>query len=84
MLAFSVSEATVIKASAGVVKSVSVLASGDTAGTINDAATVASANAANASLPIPTTPDTRITDRVHLVGIVALPAAGQTLSIEFF
>lgn len=79
----NITAATVIKASAGQVVTISVLVAGDAAGTVNDCATTGAAAASNAICPIPDTVGIYPVNFPATTGIVVAPGTGQTLAISF-
>lgn len=62
---------------------VSVTVAGSTAGSINDAATVALAVTANQVASIPNTVGTYLIDFPLLNGLVVTPGTGQTLAVTY-
>ena len=62
---------------------VQVLVAGTVAGSVNDAATVASAAAANQVFIIPNVVGTYLIDFPCLAGIVVTPGTGQTLAASY-
>lgn len=79
----NITAATVVKASAGQVVTISVLVAGSAAGTVNDCATTGAAAAANAICPTPTTVGIYPVNFPATTGIVVTPGTGQTLAISF-
>lgn len=83
-IAYNITASTVVKATPGTVKTVSIMNTGTVAGTVNDTTTTGGASASNATLPLPPVVGTTIVDRVCLNGIVVVPGSGQTIVIEYF
>ncbi len=78
-----VTTATVVKASAGILVSVSVIVAGSATGTVNDIATTGGAAAANQFGTIPNTVGTYTWNWPCSTGIVVVPGSGQTLAVSF-
>ena len=78
---FNITAATLVKASSGRVAKVSVLVAGSVAGSVNDAATIVGAGAANEIAVIPATVGVYNIDFPVSNGIVLTPGTGQTLAI---
>ncbi len=79
----NITAATLITVGRAMVGSVSILVAGSAAGTVNDAASTAAANAANAIIPLPTTVSSDTKSWVVKNGIVVVPGTGQTIAITF-
>jgi len=80
---FNITAATLVKAGAGRVAKVSVVVAGSGAGSINDAATIGTAAAANEIAVIPATVGIINIDFPVSNGIVLTPGTGQTLAISY-
>lgn len=81
--ALNITANTVVKATPGFVVSLSVVVAGSGAGSINDAATVAAAAAANEIAVIPATAGTYAISFPASNGIVVKPGTGQTIAISY-
>ena len=81
----NITAATLIKASAGRMVSISVLVAGTTVGSANDSATVAGAAAANqvGVIPMAVTTSPLVINWPCKNGIVVTPGTGQTLAVSF-
>ena len=75
--------ATVVKASAGYVASVSVTVAGSVPGSVNDVATTGAAGAANVVYTVPNTVGTYAVNFPVDTGIVVVPGTGQTIAIAY-
>lgn len=62
---------------------VNVLVAGSTAGSVNDAATVAAAAASNQIFVAPNTVGSYLVDFPIMAGIVVTPGTGQTLAVTY-
>ena len=62
---------------------VNVLVAGSTAGSVNDAATVATAAASNQVFVIPNTVGSYLIDWPCFAGLVVTPGTGQTVAIAY-
>lgn len=81
----NITSKTVVKASSGKVKFVSVMVAGSAVGTINDALT-GNDSASNAYIPCPKSEQCMIFQDdgvVFATGIIVAPGTGQTISIGF-
>ena len=81
----NITAATVVKATPGRLVAISVLVAGTTVGSVNDAATVATAAAANqiGVVPEAVTTSPLIFDWPCATGIVVTPGTGQTLAVSY-
>ena len=78
-----VTAAAVVKATSGILVSVSVIVAGSATGTVNDVATTGGAAAANQFGTIPNTVGTYTWNWPCGTGIVVVPGAGQTLAVSY-
>jgi hypothetical protein len=79
----TVTAATVIYANRGYFVNFSVVVAGSTAGTISNAATIASVAAANALCAIPATVGVVKVGQVFSDGLVVTPGTGQSVNVTY-
>lgn len=80
-----ITAATVVKASDGRVKQISVVTVGTTAGSVNDCITTGAAAASNAIAQLPTTAGAIVFNPPWEcgTGITVVPGTGQTIAIDW-
>ncbi len=80
---YDITGAALVKATPGIVGSISVLVAGSGTGTVNDCATTGAAAATNEIFVIPETVGVYTLNWPCATGIVIVPGTGQTIAVSY-